>query len=133
MHIHPDMHTYIFPRFRHSGKNLELRKRETEGFEGEPKEISGHEEAKDSLGVFLAARRKKNRHYRRRCDCRSVTYPRDRGLHRSGLVQERRLDRGPRKSCGKTGCPRNGPASQWHKPLLTCARIRVRSLKRIIV
>lgn len=24
------IHTYIFPRFRHSGKNLELRKRETE-------------------------------------------------------------------------------------------------------
>lgn len=30
----------------------------------------------------------------------------------------------------KTGCPRNhGPASQWHKPLLTSTRIRVRIIE----
>lgn len=135
MHIHPDVHTYIFPWFRHSGKNLELRKRVTEirrGTQGDQRTRRGERQSRR-----LSRREEKKKSSLsssvRLLICHVYLSPRDRGLHRSGLVQERRLDRGPRKSRGKTGCPRNGPASQWHKPLLTCARIRVRSLKRIIV
>jgi len=49
MHIHPDVHTYIFPWFRHSGKNLELRKRETEirrGTQGDQRTRRGERQSR---------------------------------------------------------------------------------------
>lgn len=135
IHIPTCIHTY-FRDFVTPAKTLNY-VNERRRFEGEPGEISGRGGERQSWRLSRHQERKRSSLVRLQI-CRSVTYPRARGLHRFGLVQERRLDRGPRiaarKSRGKTGCPRNGPASQWHKPLWRAhAYAYMRSLKRIIV